>query len=117
MESNDNIIQITINDVIFDTARSSIHMWYNTEEDKLSNLRIWSHFSYTSKSKRQWIDDCSYGQCYSYPDGVEDLKELAKSIHEHEWFYTKVYGKWEDRKKLDGDIKTKILNHLYSGRG
>lgn len=92
MEEKEKVFSVTIKDVIFDTVLCEVYFHYNTQTDEISNFRLWSCFSYTSKSKMQWIDDCSYGQCYSYIDSKEELKELYEILIQKQWVGKRLYS-------------------------
>ena len=91
MSEKEITYSITVKDVIFDTVLCEVCFHFNTQTEEISNFRLWSCFSYTSKSKMQWIDDCSYGQCYSYTKSKEELKELYKIIIQKQWVGRRVY--------------------------
>ena len=113
MNTCDNTIAITIKDVVFDTAKSNVHFWYDTKTEKISEFRIMSHFHYTKQSTKEWIDDCSYGQCYYYPKTDEEWMELADCIiKKQDWTWKKACSNDREEKLLDGVTKTKILKHM-----
>ncbi len=116
MAWDENDIWIQINDIIYDTAKSDVSFLYNTKEDKISNFRIMSHFSYTHNSSKEWIDECSYGQCYYHPETFADWSELANCIKEKDWTYVKAAS--SDRKEypLEADTKEKLLGHMVNAK-
>lgn len=107
MSDKEITYSVTIKEVIFDTVLCEVYFHYNRQTEEISNFRLWSHFSYTSKSKMQWIDDCSYGQCYSYIKSKEELKELYEIIIHKQWVGRKVYSS-EPETTIPNDVRMQI---------
>ena len=115
MAWDENDIWINIKDVVYDTANSNISFLYKTKEDRISECRICSHFHFTSNSKKRWLDECSYGQCFYPPDTYEDWIELAECIKDKEWLWTKRRGSDDidhEAGAVDCDTKNNILNKM-----
>ena len=107
MSEKETKLSITIKNITFDTALCEVCFHYNTQTEEISNLRLWSHFSFTSKSKLHWIDDCSYGQCYSCISRKDDIKELYKLLIDKQWVGKKLYSN-ERENPLTEEIKNQI---------
>ena len=107
MSEKEITYSVTIKDVIFDTVLCEVCFLYDTQTDEISNFLLWSCFSYTSKSKMKWIDDCSYGQCYSYTNSKEELKELYEIIIQKQWVGKILYSR-EPETTIPYEIRNQI---------
>ena len=107
MSEKETTYSVTVKDVIFDTVLCEVFFHFNTQTEEITDLRLWSHFSYTSKSKLKWIDDCSYGQCFSYPKNNEELKELYDIIIQKQWVGRRLYSS-ETKTTIPNEIRNQI---------
>lgn len=116
MARNENDIWIKINDIIYDTAKSNVSFRYYTKDDRISNFRIMSHFSLTDNSGKEWMDECSYGQCCYHPATFAEWIEIADCIKEKDWTYTKAVSGGREECLLDAATKEKLLQHMMNAK-
>lgn len=103
-------IEIQIENVIFDTAKSEIELEFDPAN---GSLLVWisSKLSETHNSKWKWRDLTSYGQCDLPVKDFATLRELADCIKNEAWVQI------IDKKKTpfeDERVKQVILNRLYN---
>lgn len=109
MGKQDEIILKTDN-VVFDTAKSSVEMVYDTSDGYLS-VSVYSRLSETYQSAKEWMDLTSYGQCLLIINNFDTLSELADCIKEKDWL--QIHNKDETLFK-DEIIKQAVLERLYN---
>lgn len=103
-------LEILIENVVFDTAKSEIELVFNPADEA---LLVWisSKLSETHNSKKQWRDLTSYGQCDLPISDFATLRELADCIKNEPWL--QVIGK-EKNPFEDERVKQAVLNRLYN---
>lgn len=109
MGKQDEII-LKIDTVVFDTAKSSVRMEYDTSDGYLS-VNVFSRLSETHQSAKEWMDLSSYGQCLLIIEDLETLRELADCIKDKDWL--QIHNKEKTLFK-DESIKQAILERLYN---
>lgn len=103
-------IFLKIDNVTFDTAKSSVEMVYDTKDGYLS-VSVYSRLSETHQSAKEWMDLTSYGQCLLIIENFETLRELADCIKDEDWL--QIHNKEETLFK-DESIKRAVLERLYN---
>lgn len=103
-------LKILIENAVFDAAKCEIELVFNTTDEA---LLVWisSKLSETHKSKKEWFDLTSYGQCDLPISDFATLRELADCIKNEPWL--QVTGK-EKTPFEDERVKQAVLNRLYN---
>lgn len=111
MEKKDDL-ELKIENVAFDTAKCTVKLFYDLTDESLRVL-VFSRFSETQSSKKEWLDMSSYGQCCLETDDPATMQELADCIKNEPWL--QVIGK-EKTPFEDEKIKQAVLERLYNTR-
>lgn len=109
MGKQDEII-LKIDNVVFDTAKSSVEMVYDTKDGYLL-VSVYSRLSETHQAAKEWMDLTSYGQCLLIIDDFDTLSELADCIKDKDWLC--IHNKEETPFK-DESIKRAVLECLHN---
>ena len=110
MNDYNNVIAIKVKgNIRFAKAQCfDVFIMYDTEKEEFGEVVVSSHLSQVKHSSREWIDEVSYGIC-SYHCNLGDLSELAESIKDFEWTWTKFAVNDREHKKVDDSTKIKEL--------
>lgn len=105
-------MKLAIENVVFDTAKCTVKLFYDPTDESLSVL-VFSSFSKMQSPKKEWLDMSSYGQCCLETDDPATIRELVECIKNEPWL--QVIGK-EKTPFEDEKIKQVVLERLYNTR-
>lgn len=119
MSKDRTTYSIRVENVIYDTADSTVEMEYDAVRDYV-RVNVESNFMDMAKSVKKWVDWSSYGMCTLDIISLDILRELADAMKDMEWLYESSdededdYDEDAEMSVVGEDVKQAVLKRLYN---
>lgn len=101
------MINIRVDDVIYDTVFCTAFMSYDRGKKKIEDAYLVSNLSYTKQSLLKWNDWGQYGAC-DHTCEAWDLPTLAECIKDKDWIWN-IQNSNRNIERKEGDIVSQAL--------